>query len=83
MSIYEKYVLPHIINCACGAEPIGELRKKVVPKAAGVVLEIGIGPGHNLPFYDPAKVERVIGVDPSTESQKLADCRQKPECENQ
>jgi ubiquinone/menaquinone biosynthesis C-methylase UbiE len=28
------------------------------------VLEIGIGAGHNLPFYDPAKVTHLWGLEP-------------------
>jgi ubiquinone/menaquinone biosynthesis C-methylase UbiE len=28
------------------------------------VLELGVGAGHNLAFYDPAKVTRVFGVEP-------------------
>jgi ubiquinone/menaquinone biosynthesis C-methylase UbiE len=42
-------------------------RQKVVPFAEGCVLEIGIGSGLNLPYYDPEKVERVIGLDPAEE----------------
>jgi ubiquinone/menaquinone biosynthesis C-methylase UbiE len=47
-------------------------REKVVPMASGTVLEIGIGTGLNLPFYDASRVQRVIGLDPSEESWKLA-----------
>ncbi len=72
MGFYEKHVLPHVINCACGAKPIRYQRKKVVPLAEGTVLEIGIGTGLNLPYYDPAKVKKVIGLDPSETSWKLA-----------
>jgi len=50
-------------------------REKVVPAAKGVVLEIGIGTGLNLPFYNPEKVERLIGLDPSEESWHLAEKR--------
>jgi len=39
-------------------------RTRVVPAAAGRVLEVGLGSGLNLPFYT-TKVERVIGLDPS------------------
>jgi ubiquinone/menaquinone biosynthesis C-methylase UbiE len=45
-------------------EAIANERERVVPQASGVVLEIGIGPGLNLPLYDPDRVTRVIGVDP-------------------
>ena len=36
------------------------------------MLEIGIGTGLNLPYYDSAKVQKVIGLDPSEESWELA-----------
>ncbi|PKQ09624.1 MAG: SAM-dependent methyltransferase [Alphaproteobacteria bacterium HGW-Alphaproteobacteria-12] len=72
MGLYERHVVPHIINCACGTKPIRYQRKKVVPLAEGTVLEIGIGTGLNLPYYDGAKVTRVIGIDPSEASWRLA-----------
>ncbi|PWR20330.1 class I SAM-dependent methyltransferase [Zavarzinia aquatilis] len=72
MSLYERHVVPRLINFACGLGPFTHQRRKVVPQAKGVVLEIGIGTGHNLPHYDAAKVERLIGLDPSEESWKIA-----------
>ena len=36
------------------------------------MLEICIGTGLNLPFYDAARVDRLIGLDPSEESWALA-----------
>ena len=48
MGLYSRYVLPHLINCACGARPIEKERAKIVPRAAGVVLELGFGSGRNL-----------------------------------
>lgn len=77
MGLYEKYVVPHVINCACGAKPMRYQRKKVVPLCEGTVLEIGIGTGFNLPYYDAAKVTKVIGLDPSETSWKLAGERAK------
>jgi len=65
MGLYENYVLPHMIELACGAEPISRQRQKVVPQAEGRVLEVGMGSGHNIPFYDPARVEHVWGLEPS------------------
>ena len=65
MSLYEKYVLPKFLNCACGSRPVERQRKKVVPLAGGKVLEIGIGSGLNIPFYDKSKIVEVWGLDPS------------------
>ncbi len=65
MGIYDRYLLPHVIHLACGTKPILKQRQKVVPHAEGRILEIGMGSGINIPFYDPAKVEKVWGLEPS------------------
>jgi len=75
MGLYERYVLPHMIDLACGAEPIGKQRQKVVPQAEGRVLEIGMGSGLNIPFYDPARVELVWGLEPSEGMRRKAQAR--------
>jgi len=67
MGLWSRHVLPRIIDCACGLKGVGELRAEVVPRARGRVLEIGFGTGHNLRWYDPARVERVIGLEPAEE----------------
>lgn len=64
MGFYARHVGPRLVRCLCAMEDVSREREKIVPQARGVVLEIGIGPGLNLSFYDPGKVERVIGVDP-------------------
>lgn len=71
-SIYENHVLPHLIRCACGGRPIARQRRKIVPRAEGAVLEIGVGGGLNLAFYDPARVESVTGIDPSPRLREMA-----------
>ena len=72
MSLYDKYVLPKFLNCACGSKPVEYQRKKVVPNAEGIVLEVGIGSGLNLPFYDNSKVTQIWGLDPSEELSSMA-----------
>lgn len=64
-SFYDRHILPRLIGCACGAGAIAKQRARVVPQAEGRVLELGIGGGLNLAFYDPARVASVTGVDPS------------------
>lgn len=72
MSLYDKYILPKFLNCACGSKPIQYQRKKVVPHAEGIVLEVGIGSGLNLPFYDKSKISQIWGLDPSEELSVMA-----------
>jgi ubiquinone/menaquinone biosynthesis C-methylase UbiE len=72
MKLYDKYVLPKVIHLACGLKPNRYQRRKVVPRARGVVLEIGFGSGLNLPYYDAGRVTRVLGLDPSPEITRMA-----------
>ena len=65
MGLYDTHVLPHLINLACGSGDIAKQRRKIVPLATGRVLEVGMGPGLNLPFYDQSNVELVWGLEPS------------------
>ena len=65
MNLYRRFIEPALVECACSAGPIGKQRRKVVPRAEGVVLEIGFGAGQNLPFYDAAKVEKLYALEPS------------------
>lgn len=65
MGLYEKYLLPTFLHLACGSKPILKQREKVVPLAEGRVLEIGMGSGINIPYYDANKVEMVWGLEPS------------------
>lgn len=67
MGLYDRHVLPRLVHLACGLKPTMRQRGKVVPQARGRVLEVGIGSGLNLPFYDAAKVSKVWGLDPSQE----------------
>ena len=72
MSLYDKYVLPKFLNCACGSNPVARQRQKVVPLVEGKVLEIGIGSGLNLPFYDKSRIDELWGLDPSEELSDMA-----------
>lgn len=69
---YDRVILPHLLDLACGVKPICQQRQKVVPLAAGSVLEIGIGTGLNLPFYDKSRVHSIVGVDPALAMHPLA-----------
>jgi len=67
MSFYDRHILPVLLDLAMSGKAIMRQRAKVVPRAKGRVLEIGVGSGLNLSFYDPTQVSEVMGLDPSAE----------------
>jgi ubiquinone/menaquinone biosynthesis C-methylase UbiE len=75
MGWYDDRILPTLIDLSCGTKPVRKQREKVVPLAAGDVLEIGFGGGLNLPHYDRDSVRKVWGLEPSAamrrQSEKL------------
>ncbi|WP_220811881.1 class I SAM-dependent methyltransferase [Pseudomonas paralcaligenes] len=72
MKFYDEKILPRLIDFACGMGQVMKTRSQVVPLAEGRVLEIGIGTGLNLGFYDAEKVSAIVGVDPAAQMQPLA-----------
>ena len=65
MGFYDERVLPHLIDYSCSVGQVMKLRSQVVPKANGTVLEVGMGSGINLEFYNPDTVSLVYGLEPS------------------
>lgn len=55
-------ILAAILDTAMA--PLAPLRDRVVPRATGRVLEVGVGTGLNLSRYAPAHVDAVVGVEP-------------------
>jgi len=75
---YQRRIVPHIIRMGCGCALMDEYRRHIVPKARGRVLEIGLGAGANLRFYDAANVTQVSGVEPSPELRAMAIRAERP-----
>ena len=71
MGFYDDRILPYIVNAAMSTKALKDERRKCLAPLSGDVLEIGFGSGRNLPFY-PATVTKVVGVDPSRTSARLA-----------
>jgi ubiquinone/menaquinone biosynthesis C-methylase UbiE len=63
-TFYQSRIMPYFVHGGCSMPAFTRMREKIVPKACGVVVEIGFGSGLNLPYYDPARVSRLIGIDP-------------------
>lgn len=72
MGLYSRLILPRVLDCAMKYDELADLRAAAIPGARGVVLEVGIGSGLNLPFYSPTLVTQVYGIDPSTELLAMA-----------
>jgi len=66
MGLYSKFVLPYLTDFAMRDKVATARRSELVPGADGIVLEIGVGSGLNLPFYSSA-VRHLYAVDPSPE----------------
>ena len=70
-NLYTRYVLPRLIHVAMSRDDAARFRGAHVPAARGVVLEVGIGSGLNIPFYT-REVTKLYGIDPSAELLALA-----------
>ncbi|WP_291929732.1 methyltransferase domain-containing protein [Limnohabitans sp.] len=75
MKWYDRHVLPYLMDFACGLPMVQAQRRLLVPQAQGRVLEVGMGTGRNLPFYDRQRVSLVVGVDPAMQMHRLAQRR--------
>ncbi len=71
MGLYQKFVLPRLIDVAMRNKEVSARRAELIPKASGAVLEIGIGSGLNLSFY-PSDITHLSGVDSSPELLRMA-----------
>ena len=68
---YERWILPRLIDLAMRNKEVKRYRRKVIPGAAGTVLELGGGSGHNLPYYGAA-VSQLYTLDPSAALVRMA-----------
>ena len=69
---YERHILPRALDYACGMSAVGRMRQLVVPRAQGRVLEVGIGTGLNMRYYDQSRVTHITGLDPALQFHPLA-----------
>jgi ubiquinone/menaquinone biosynthesis C-methylase UbiE len=75
MNLYNKFVLPRLLSRAMDSADIKQLRPGVIAEASGIVLEIGVGPGYNFPFY--RNISKLYALDSSAEMIARAQKRSK------
>jgi SAM-dependent methyltransferase len=72
-SFHGRYIAPRLVHCGCSADAFACMRERIVPRARGIVVEVGFGSGLNLPHYDPRMVELLIGIEPNETMLELAE----------
>lgn len=71
MGLYERHVLPRLIDVACRHPGFDRWRPRATEGLWGTVVELGFGTGLNLRHY-PDTVDRILAVEPSLESRDKA-----------
>ncbi len=71
MGIYSRLIFPRLCDWAMRNPRIERLRREVLAKANGEILEIGFGTGLNLGHY-PEHVRHLISVDPGVGMTRIA-----------
>ena len=74
MGFYERWIVPRLLELAMQNRLLDHYRHQTIAPTRGLVLEVGVGSGVNLPLYGPA-VTHVFGLDPSPELLRLASKR--------
>jgi len=74
VGLYARFVLPRLLAAAMRQPDLVPFRASVGRAATGRVLELGIGPALNIPFYGP-DVTSVTGIDPSPQLLAMAEGR--------
>jgi ubiquinone/menaquinone biosynthesis C-methylase UbiE len=74
MGLYERWIVPRLLDLAMRNGVLDHYRERTIETARGLVLEVGVGSGLNLPLYGPAVI-RVVAIDPSPELLRLASKR--------
>lgn len=73
MPFYRDHVYPRLVKMLGDPPPIREIRRRIVPRAQGQVLEIGVGPGVNFEYYDAARVSKINALEPNPGMVRLAE----------
>ncbi|HYU64766.1 MAG TPA: class I SAM-dependent methyltransferase [Candidatus Paceibacterota bacterium] len=70
---YQKTVIPRLLNLVMGSGDFEKIRQVVLKDVSGIALEIGVGPGYNLPLY--GNISKLYALEPSKELIEVAKTR--------
>ena len=73
MNWYQRVFVPRLLNAEMSSKELEQIRRVVLMDAVGTVLEIGVGPGYNIPLYQ--NIAKLYALDPSKELMKIAKTR--------
>ena len=73
MPFYKEYVYPYLVDILGDPAPIRKIRRQIIPRARGIVLEIGVGSGANLVHYNSASVSKLYALEPNPGMLRLAE----------
>jgi ubiquinone/menaquinone biosynthesis C-methylase UbiE len=77
MLMYRDHIYPQLVSRLGNPQPIRDIRQRIVALAHGTVLEIGVGPGVNFVYYDPARVHKLYALEPNLGMLRLAERQQR------
>lgn len=73
MPFFRDHVYPHLVDRLGDPPPIQNVRRQIIHRARGAVLEIGAGSGANFVHYDPASVLKLYALEPNPGMIRLAE----------
>ncbi|MEK7175713.1 MAG: class I SAM-dependent methyltransferase [Patescibacteria group bacterium] len=73
INLYQKIIAPYLLNFTMGLKNFEKIRRIVITNISGNVLEIGVGPGYNMPLYK--NISKLYALEPSKELIDIAKTR--------
>ena len=73
MPFYKDFIYPYLVDSLGDPPPIRKIRRQIIPRAQGKVLEIGAGSGANFSHYESTKVKKLYALEPNPGMIRLAE----------